>query len=60
MKPARKAFESGVWSKMRPADRKQILLKFADLLEASSGEIALLDAVEAGKPVTDCVNIDIP
>jgi gamma-glutamyl-gamma-aminobutyraldehyde dehydrogenase len=60
VKAARKAFESGVWPRMRPADRKKILLRFADLLEANSGEIALLDALEAGKPITDCVNIDVP
>jgi len=60
VKAARRAFDSGVWSKMRPADRKKVLLKFADLLEANAGEIALLDALEAGKPIADCVNIDMP
>jgi gamma-glutamyl-gamma-aminobutyraldehyde dehydrogenase len=60
VKAARKAFESGTWSRMKPADRKKVLLKFADLLEANAGEIALLDALEAGKPITDCVNIDVP
>ncbi|HEY5911922.1 MAG TPA: aldehyde dehydrogenase [Verrucomicrobiae bacterium] len=60
VKAARKAFESGVWSRMKPADRKKILLKFADRLEANAGEIALLDCLEAGKPISDCVNMDIP
>ena len=57
---ARKAFESGVWSRMKPSDRKKILLKFASLIEANAGEIALLDALNAGKPIIDCVNIDMP
>ena len=57
---ARRAFESGVWSRMRPAERKKILLKFVELVDANSGEIALLDALNAGKPLYDCVNIDLP
>jgi len=57
---ARSTFESGVWSRMLPAERKKILLKFASLVEKHSIEIALLDALSAGKPIHDCVNIDIP
>ncbi|MCL4205239.1 MAG: aldehyde dehydrogenase [Pirellulaceae bacterium] len=57
---ARKAFESGVWSRQTPADRKRVLLKFADLLEANLGELALLDTLEAGKPIGDCATMDLP
>ena len=60
VRSARKSFESGAWSKMRPVDRKKTLLAFADRLEAHAGEIALLDSLEAGKPISDCVNGDIP
>ena len=60
VKAARKAFHSGAWSKMKPADRKKTLLQFADLVEANSGELALLDCLEAGKPIQDCVSIDLP
>ena len=35
-------------------------LKFADLLEANAGELALLDTLEAGKPIGDCATMDIP
>ncbi len=45
---------------MRPVDRKKTLLAFADRLEAHADEIALLDSLEAGKPIGDCVNGDIP
>ncbi len=38
VRAARKAFESGVWSKMRPVDRKKTLLAFADRLPASRAE----------------------
>jgi len=49
-----------VWSRMKPTDRKKILLRFASLVEANAGEIALLDTLNAGKPIVDCVNIDMP
>lgn len=57
---ARKAFEDGSWSRMSPADRKQILFKFADLIEKHEAELAVTESLEAGKPITDCVTIDIP
>ena len=60
VKAARKAFESGAWSRQKPADRKKVLLKFADLLETHAGELALLDTLEAGKPIGDCATMDIP
>ena len=57
---ARRAFNSGCWSKLKPGDRKAIMLKFVERLEANAMEIALLDSMDAGKPIYDCVNIDIP
>ena len=60
VKIARKTFESGVWSRMKPADRKAVMLKFVELLEKNAMEIALLDSIDAGKPIFDCSTIDIP
>jgi len=60
VKAARRAFERGVWSKRSPAERKHVLLKLADLLEKHLEEIALLDCLDAGKPITDCLTIDAP
>ena len=57
---ARKAFEQGPWSKMAPADRKKVLLRFATVVEAHSEELAMMEAMEAGKPITDCLEIDLP
>ena len=57
---ARKAFEDGRWSRMKPGDRKAVMLKFVERLECNAMEIALLDSLDAGKPIYDCVNIDIP
>lgn len=57
---ARRAFEDGRWSRQSPEERKETLLRFAQLLEDNAEEIALLDALDAGKPITDCRTIDVP
>lgn len=57
---ARNAFESGWWSQMKPVERKAILFKFADLIEKNGSELAIMETLEAGKPVTDCFTIDVP
>jgi gamma-glutamyl-gamma-aminobutyraldehyde dehydrogenase len=60
VRAARRAFDDGRWSRRSPADRKAVLLRFADLLEANLEELALLDSLEAGKPITDCREVDVP
>jgi phenylacetaldehyde dehydrogenase len=47
---ARKAFESGPWTTMTPAQRARLLLKLADLVEANADEIALLETLDNGMP----------
>src|SRR5918995_2145466 len=44
----RRAFEDGRWSRRSPAERKAVLLRMADLLEANAEELAQLDSLEAG------------
>lgn len=57
---ARAAFASGVWSRIDPEERKATLLTFADTVEAHAEELALLDSIDAGKPITDCRELDLP
>ncbi|MEM6487978.1 MAG: aldehyde dehydrogenase [Pseudomonadota bacterium] len=57
---ARAAFESGVWSGLHPSARKAVLAKLADLILANAEELAVMEALDAGKPITDCREIDIP
>ena len=57
---ARAAFEKGSWSRISPSARKTVLLRFADLVETYAKELAVLDAADAGKPITDCEEIDLP
>jgi len=56
---AREAFESGVWSKMDPTERKQVMIKFVKLLRRHSHELAVLEALDSGKPIRDCESIDM-
>ena len=60
VRAARAAFDDGCWSRRSPADRKTVLLRFADLLEANLEELATIEALDAGKPITDCREVDLP
>lgn len=55
---ARAAFPA--WSATAPADRKRILLRFADLIDAHTDTLALMDCLEGGKPVGVTAAMDIP
>ena len=57
---ARKAFDSGVWSRMAPADRKSILFNFADLIEQNELELAVMESIDSGKPIFDTLQGDLP
>lgn len=57
---ARAAFESGVWAMMAPADRKMVLVRWAELIEAHAEEIALLECLDVGKPISDTTGVDVP
>ena len=56
VKVSRKAFENGVWSKSSPEHRKEVLLKFAELLRKHGDENSVLECVDTGKLITDCIN----
>ncbi|MFT3987526.1 aldehyde dehydrogenase [Aestuariivirga sp.] len=60
VKAARKAFNSGVWSKRPPGERKAILSKLADLILEHQDELALTDTLDMGKPITLTTTGDIP
>lgn len=60
VKHAKAAFEDGRWSRLHPAERKATLLKLAQLLEDNATELAVLESVDSGKPVCECVGVDIP
>lgn len=57
---ARSVFEDGLWSQMAPADRGDVLMHFADIIEAHAEELARIEAIDAGKPITECREFDLP
>jgi acyl-CoA reductase-like NAD-dependent aldehyde dehydrogenase len=57
---ARRAFESGAWSRQPPRERKRVLLRFAKLIEQHAAELALLETLDMGKPISDSLAVDIP
>ena len=51
VKAARRAFD-GPWSKVKPFERQQMLLALADALDRNFEEMALLDALDMGGPIS--------
>jgi len=59
VKSARAAFESGVWSRHAPAQRRRILLKWSEKIVAARDELALLETLDMGKPIRFSHSVDV-
>jgi acyl-CoA reductase-like NAD-dependent aldehyde dehydrogenase len=57
---ARRAFDDGRWSRKAPAQRKKVLLRFAELILAAKEELALLETLDMGKPIKYSLSVDVP
>lgn len=57
---AREAFDQGRWSKLDPAERKDVLIKLCKLMTRNRRELAVMESVDSGKPIRDCELIDVP
>jgi len=57
---AKQAFSSGVWSRLAPRTRMDILFRFADLVEADAADLAVLESLDMGKPISRVLSADIP
>lgn len=56
---ARTAFTSGKWPKMSATQRGELLYKLADLIEQNIEELARLESLDNGKPLSDSLNADL-
>lgn len=56
---ARAAFAKGVWSQAAPAKRKAVLKRFAELMLENAEELALLETIDMGKPISDSRQVDV-
>jgi acyl-CoA reductase-like NAD-dependent aldehyde dehydrogenase len=57
---ARSAWDDGRWRHIAPRARMDIFRRWADLVEANSAELALLETLSMGKPISDALTIDLP
>ena len=53
-------FERGDWSQLHPSERKTAIAKLASLIEENALELAVMETLEAGKPIHECVKTDLP
>ena len=60
VKAARDAFDNGEWSKMDARDRGALMYKLADLIAEEADELAALETLDNGKPISDSRAADIP
>ncbi len=57
---ARAVFEKGSWANLHPAKRKRVMLMFAELIKKNRDELALLETLDMGKPISVSLGGDIP
>lgn len=53
---ARRAFDDGGWSRAAPEHRKEVLLKLSRLVRENADELAVMESLDAGKTITDCLD----
>jgi acyl-CoA reductase-like NAD-dependent aldehyde dehydrogenase len=58
VKAARRAFDEE-WSTLSPGARGRLLFRLADLIEEHSEELAQLETLDNGKPLTESMYLDI-
>ncbi len=59
VRAARAAFESGAWRKMNASARGHLLHRLADLIEANADQLARLESLDNGKPVSVARAVDV-
>lgn len=57
---ARAAFENPEWRDMKPSVRASLIHKFASLIEENAEELAYLETLDNGKPITMSQTVDVP
>ncbi|MGV8970477.1 MAG: aldehyde dehydrogenase [Microbacteriaceae bacterium] len=60
VRTASTVFESGVWSRADRRHRQKVLIRLSDLMLQHSDELALLESLDSGHPISDSLNVDVP
>src|ERR1700722_7919833 len=53
---ARAAFKAGVWSRMDPRARMQVMYRMADLITENALPLGLMDSLNVGKPIAEMLS----
>jgi aldehyde dehydrogenase (NAD+) len=56
---ARRAFDQGPWKKMRASERGRLLHRLADLIEQNAEQLARLETLDNGKPLSIAKAVDV-
>ncbi|UXY18067.1 aldehyde dehydrogenase family protein [Streptomyces cynarae] len=59
VRAAREAFDSGPWPRMSGRERGRVLHRVAELIRANAEEIAALESLDVGKPISLCGAVDV-
>ncbi|MFD4552879.1 aldehyde dehydrogenase family protein [Streptomyces sp. NPDC058469] len=59
VRAAREAFDSGRWSGLSGRERGRILHRVAELIRENADELAQLESLDVGKPITLCQAVDV-
>jgi acyl-CoA reductase-like NAD-dependent aldehyde dehydrogenase len=57
---ARTAFDDGRWSRAPIRRRKAVLLRLGELIESHCDELAFLECIDVGKPISSALHEDVP
>lgn len=60
VRAARRAFESGGWSRMTASERGRLIWRLADLVQQHGDELAELETLDNGKPLAVAKVADVP
>ena len=60
VRAAREAFENGPWRRLTPSERGRMLWKLGDLIEENGEELAELESLDNGMPVTVARAVFVP
>jgi acyl-CoA reductase-like NAD-dependent aldehyde dehydrogenase len=59
VRAAREAFDSGTWSGLSGRERGRVLHRVAELIRENADELARLESLDVGKPISLCHAVDI-
>ncbi|MFF7640491.1 aldehyde dehydrogenase family protein [Streptomyces canus] len=59
VRAAREAFDGGAWSGLSGRERGRILQRVAELIRENADELAQLESLDVGKPISLCHAVDV-